>query len=170
MSLRQTSRIGCALAVAALALAATSGVGRAASGEQDPRGQVRDYWAKALTKCAGDYYRYAPYGDEAPAGSASQLKVFEYQGVGFQLDAKRVSKDDRAEGIDWRGVARVTWKVWRFRDPKHLEWSDWYNAGDLRREVEVMRKNGVVLVKPEDGTGFTAVGDVAELHQACPAE
>jgi hypothetical protein len=141
-----------------------------AASEENPGVQIREYWKKALTKCFTDYYRFEPWSETEPPDGQGRFKAFEYQGVGFKLIGGRVSADDKAAGIDWRGTARVTFTVWRYRDPKHIVWSDWFNAGDLFRDVEVMRKNGVVMFKPaEDGAKFVTLADVPDSHP-CPAD
>ncbi len=170
MSFSLTSRLGTVAAVAAiLAFAGAAAPARAAA-EENPGTQIREYWKKALTKCFTDYYRFEPWSETDQPDGLGRYKSFEYQGVGFKLIGGRVSKDDKADGIDWRGTARVTFTQWRFRDPKHINWSDWYAAGDLFRDVEVMRKNGVVMFKPaEDGTAFVTLDAVPD-GRPCPTE
>jgi hypothetical protein len=169
MALRDTDRarsLRIAAGMAAVLSCLSAATATAADKAEDPHAAVRLYWEKALTKCDGFYLRTEAWSDPDGKLPDPQYKAFEYQKLGFKLAGKRVTAEDRQDGVDWRGTATVDWKVWRFRDPKH-PWSDWYNSGALSQEVEVIRKHGTVLFKPDEATSFIPLSDVTQ-SQACP--
>lgn len=87
-----------------------------------------------LTYCGNDtYHRYG-----------NQLNQYA-GGPGFVVNQSDLTPLDRINGYEWKGLVRLEYGLWRFKQWNSTQWSDWsYPSGNSPKiEIQLEKKKGV---------------------------
>ncbi len=114
----------------------------------DAQAAARYVWDRLVTKCGEswvyngstlraadgkedeveksiEYFRHT--GARSPDDLVDPL-IYEYKGVTFQLIPESLSPADKLNGLEWRGIARLSSTVWRMGDSRVRSLGNWQDT------------------------------------------